>query len=158
MSPGAPSRDAVTVVRMDPRLPEARALVADLDAFLTGLYEMGDNYLTPVEELAEAGAVFLVARDGDRAIGCGAIRPFAYYAEVKRMYVRPEERGRRVGLALLRALEAETRALGLPFMRLETGPRQLAAVALYEREGFVRRGPFGDYPGCGGSLFMEKAL
>lgn len=150
--------DTVTIVRADPRTPEARALVAELDAFLNELYEVGDNHLTPVEALAEAGAVFLLARDGDRALGCGAIRPFADYAEVKRMYVRPEARGRHIGVALLRALEAEARALGLPFLRLETGPRQVAAVALYEREGFVRCGRFGDYPSCGGSLFMEKAL
>ncbi len=152
------SKAGVTIAPADPRTAEARALVAELDAFLSGLYEMDDNHLTPVEELAEAGAVFLLARDGGRPLGCGAIRPTADYAEVKRMYVRPEARGRRVGLAILRALEAEARALGVPFLRLETGPRQVAAVALYEREGFVRRGAFGDYPSCGGSLFMEKRL
>jgi len=41
---------------------------------------------------------------------------------------------------------------------LETGNLLTAAIALYERAGFKRRGPFGDYPDAATSIFMEKPL
>lgn len=150
--------DGVEIIRADPLMPEIRDLVAELDAFLFSLYPDGPDYLTPVEELAGTGAGFFLAREGDRALGCVALRPSPGYGEVKRMYVRPEARGRHLGLRLLRAVEQEALRLELPCLKLETGEPQTAAVRLYEREGFVRCGAFGDYPSCGGSLFMEKSL
>jgi putative acetyltransferase len=43
-------------------------------------------------------------------------------------------------------------------MVLETGPDQPEALGLYERYGFARRGPYGDYPDDPLSVFMEKRL
>ena len=48
--------------------------------------------------------------------------------------------------------------IGLPALRLETGVRQPAALRLYERAGYARRGPFGGYPDDPLSVFMEKLL
>ena len=56
------------------------------------------------------------------------------------------------------ALEAEARAQGLPLMRLETGDDLYPAHRLYERHGFLRCGPFGDYVDGPHSVFMEKRL
>jgi len=79
------------------------------------------------------------------------------------MYTAEAVRGRGVARALLTHLEAEARAAGLPLLRLETGIHQPEAIALYERTGFVPRGPFGDYAAMtpnqiATSLFYEKAL
>jgi len=148
----------VTISIADPRGADARALVAELDVYLGGLYDPEDNFLTPVEDLTGPQARFWLARAGDRAIGCGALRLFADYGEVKRMYVRPEGRGMGIGRSLLAAIEAEARGHGLPALKLETGPAQVEAVRLYERAGFRPCCRFGDYPSCGGSLFMSKDL
>ncbi|MGI9311875.1 MAG: hypothetical protein ACR2P7_10210, partial [bacterium] len=43
-------------------------------------------------------------------------------------------------------------------LRLETGVHQAAAIGLYARLGFIRRGPFGDYADDPLSVFMEKKL
>jgi putative acetyltransferase len=43
-------------------------------------------------------------------------------------------------------------------LRLETGTRQPAAIALYERAGFRRRGPFGSYRDDPLSVYMEKPI
>jgi putative acetyltransferase len=60
---------------------------------------------------------------------------------------------------MLRRLEDHARALGLPALRLETGILQPEALALFAAEGFVKRGPFADYPADDPySIFMEKRL
>jgi GNAT superfamily N-acetyltransferase len=74
------------------------------------------------------------------------------------MYVSPEERGRGVGRALLAALEAEARALGVSRLVLETGIRQSRAIALYERAGFASIAPFGEYARSALSVCMGKDL
>jgi putative acetyltransferase len=73
--------------------PDARRLIAALDAGLAELYppeqRFGPNLRA--EHLEAGRGIFLVAREGDRAIGCGAIRVLdPTTAEAKRMYVEPD--------------------------------------------------------------------
>jgi putative acetyltransferase len=140
---------------------DARRLIAGLDAGLAELYppeqRFGPN-LKP-EHLEDGRGTFLVARDGDRAVGCGAIRlldPMS--AEVKRMYVEPEVRGQGVGRAVMTALEAAARRLGVQRLVLETGVHQDAAIALYERAGFTRIDCWGEYTSSPSSICYEKNL
>ena len=91
-------------------------------------------------------------------MGCGAVVLSAQYGEVKRMFVKPKDRRHGVGNALLRFLEQEAVRRGCTLLRLETGVKQPAAIALYERSGFTRRGPFGSYPNDPLCVFMEKRL
>src|ERR1700736_2343693 len=121
--------------------PDARRLIAALDAGLTELYppeqRFGPN-LKP-EHLVDGRGVFVVARHGDRAVGCGAIRLVdATTAEAKRMYVEPDCRGRGIGRAVLTSLEAAAVELGALRVVLETGVHQEAAISLYRRAGFTQ--------------------
>jgi GNAT superfamily N-acetyltransferase len=91
--------------------------------------------------------VFFVARVDDEAVGCGGIAfddAFPGIAEVKRMYVRPAARRRGVAAAIVRRLEDEARARGVPRVVLETGEDQ-QALRFYERAGFTRCAAFGVY-------------
>jgi putative acetyltransferase len=74
------------------------------------------------------------------------------------MYVAPAARGRRIGKALLDALEAHARRLGVNRLRLETGNRQPEALGLYRAAGFRDIVPFEGYGPSEYSLFMEKQL
>lgn len=77
------------------------------------------------------------------------------------MYVAPSARGRGVGKAVLAGLEAAAREHGWSTLRLETGPRQPEAVALYARAGYRPIGAFGAYvglPEAEDSLFFERVL
>ncbi len=74
------------------------------------------------------------------------------------MFTDPAFRGKGIADAVLVALTGAARDAGLTLMRLETGHTLYAAHRLYERHGFTRRGPFGDYTDDPLSLFMEKAL
>jgi putative acetyltransferase len=152
--------------RERPDQPEVLALLAALDAYLASLYAPEDNYILGVDALRADDVAFLVARDGGRAVGCGAVRTMpaeagtgdAAYGEIKRMYVDPASRGRRIAGQLLAALEADLRGRGIGQALLETGRDQAEALALYRRCGYALRGPFGGYSDNGLSVFMGKAL
>lgn len=141
--------------------PEVRRLTAAQQAELRARYEGDTEPGTPPS--AADVAVVLVARDADgAAIGCGALRALEPgIAEVKRMYVVPEARGRGVSRQLLAALEAAARERGWSTLRLETGPRQPEAIGLYESAGYRPIGAFGVYvdePDAGCSLYYERVL
>ena len=111
------------------------------------------------EDLVSAGAAFLVARREGRPVGCGAIRPFdPGVAEVKRMFVVQEERGRGVGRAILENLETFAKDFGYRSIRLETGLKQPEAIGLYESAGYHRAPCYGPYRENPMSVCFEKVL
>jgi len=128
--------------------PSATRLVAALNDELTARYpEPGVRHirLDPDEVGGDRGG-FFVAYRGDQAVGCGAVRLLEDgSAEIKRMYVMPEERGTGVGKAILAVIEGEARRLGALRLVLETGTRQPEAIGLYRRAGFVEIPAFGEY-------------
>jgi putative acetyltransferase len=142
-----------------PDQPEVRAMLARLDALCAALYPAESNHLMDIESLMQGDVLFLVARDVDgSAVGCAALVNRDGYGEVKRMFVDERRRGLGTGRKLLDHLAMFARMAGLGILRLETGIHQLDAIGLYERAGFVRRAPFGDYKEDPLSIFMEKGL
>jgi putative acetyltransferase len=140
---------------------DARRLIAALDGALTEVYtpqqRFGPNL--KAEHLEEGRGAFLVAREGPRAVGCGAVRLVDHAtAEIKRMYVDPDHRGKGVGRAVLVSLEATARKLGALRLVLETGVYQEAAIALYRRAGFTQIGCWGEYASSPTSICYEKNL
>lgn len=142
------------------------ALLDALDRYLGSLYAPEANHILGIEALLAPEVSLLAAWQGDRVVGCGAVRRMPAepetddqpYAEIKRMYVLPECRGQRIAERLLRALEDEASNQDLTQALLETGRDQTEAVRLYERCGYRQRGAFGGYPDNGLSLFMAKDL
>ena len=72
------------------------------------------------------------------------------------MYVDVSARGRGVGGAILRALEAEARGLGVGRIVLETGERQPEAIRLYEAAGYTLIPRYGEYVDSPLSVCMGK--
>ncbi len=149
----------MNIAQEHPRQTEIVAMLADLDAYFGALYPAESNHLLDVDALCSDDVVFLVARNGaGEALGCGAIVRRAGYAEVKRMYVRPQARGLGLGRALLAALTERARGAGFASLALETGISQPEAIGLYQQAGFVSGAPFGDYQPDPLSLFMTLRL
>ena len=148
----------VTTRKASPHEPGATALLRASHAYLQSLYPPEDNYFLSIDDLAVPSIAFFVAEQNGDTIGCGALADKGAYGEVKSMFTAPMARGSGTGAVLMAALEAEARALGLLIMRLETGDDLYPAHRLYERHGFTRCGPFGDYPEAIHSVFMEKRL
>lgn len=151
-----------SIVSIQPEPPDtadALALIGELDAHLSGLYAPENRHGLSVAALQDETVTFLIARLDGIAVGCGAVKFFnGDYAEVKRMYVLPQWRGRGVAQALLTDLERLSHQNGFRVLRLETGIHQPEAVNLYEGMGFLRCDPFGKYTDDGVSLCYEKTL
>jgi GNAT superfamily N-acetyltransferase len=142
-----------------PDSADAIALITELEAHLDPLYPAKSRHGYSVEKLIAQAVAFFVLRDGGTAAGCGGIQLFGTeYGELKRMYVRPQFRGLGYGRLLLDHLEDYARAHGVGILRLETGIHQAAAIRLYERMGFQRIPPFGDYVEDTLSVFYEKRI
>ncbi|QFT94552.1 putative N-acetyltransferase YsnE [Roseovarius sp. THAF9] len=141
-----------------PSSPGPRALLEQSHAMMRDLFPPEDNYFLDLEELCGPDIRFYAARDGAETLGTGALALKRGYAEVKSMFTSEAARGRGVAAAILRALEDEARGEDITVLRLETAEALDAAIRLYERHGFARRGIFGDYRPNATSVFMEKIL
>lgn len=162
MTPGP----AIRIRRERPDRREVVVLLDALDRYLASLYAPEDNHILDQQALQAPEVDFLVARQGEQVVGCGAARRMPGgpdtggrpYGELKRMVVDPAQRRQGIGAQLIDALERRLAAHGIGLALLETGRDQHAAVRLYERCGYRRRGPFGGYPDNGLSLFYEKMI
>jgi putative acetyltransferase len=149
----------LTIRPEPPDQPDVLPLIEALDAQMTALYPAESNHLLDIAALSDPAVSFLVVRDGEEAVGCGALlRDPRGWGEVKRMVVRPDRRGRGIGGRVLAALEAIASDAGLPLLRLETGIHNAEALALYRGAGFVECETFGDYKVDALSVFMEKRV
>lgn len=156
---------SVVISRERPDAPDAISLIAELEEHLEPLYPEESRRGFSVDRLLAEGVRFFVLRADGAPAGCGGILLVAgiedgdpAYGEIKRMYVRPAFRGAGLGERILDRLADEARAHGITVLRLETGVHQRAAIALYERLGFVRIAPFGPYTDDPLSLCYEKRL
>jgi putative acetyltransferase len=142
---------------------DARALVEALEAELSGNFEAHQRHGLSLDKIFQPHIAFFIARLDGEPVGCGGIAFEDGFAELKRMYVRPDKRGRGIVQAIIACLEDEARARGVTRLLLETGDVLHAAIRVYERAGFTRCEAFGDYLALPPhtierSVFLEKRL
>ncbi|MGP4104006.1 GNAT family N-acetyltransferase [Nonomuraea sp. KM90] len=119
--------------------PDAVTLVRALYDDQVARYGYADPAEAPPALFTPPHGLFLVCYVGDMAVACGgyrAHRPVADTVEIKKMYTRPDHRGRGLGRRILDHLEQHARAHGAKWAILETGVRNDAARALYETMGY----------------------
>lgn len=137
--------------------PEVLSLIEQLDAYQKPLYPPESHHGIDMAALSQPNVIFVVARDElGQAVACGAIVLEPGYGELKRMFTLPAHRGKGIARALVLRLESEAQARGCQQFMLETGYLQPEAIALYERLGYSRRGPFGTSVEDSNSVFMHK--
>ena len=104
------------------------------------------------------GRLLLAEHEGKIA-GCVALHKLSDgVCEMKRLYVRPESRGKALGRALAERVIQEARAMGYSQMRLDTIVGQMdSAIALYRALGFREIPPYRENP-IVGAIYMELKL
>jgi GNAT superfamily N-acetyltransferase len=142
--PAAPLVDALRA--------EMGALYDDMDIDRPGMPAAGPSQFAP-----PAGTFLVGYGAAGEPICCGGIKPLPDGAcELKRIYVKPDARGRGVARSVLAALEDAARELGYSVARLDTGPRQPHAERIFRAAGYRPIGNFNANPVA--SFFGEKAL
>ena len=154
---------AVVLERAMQPTEEVVALLGELNRALDVGYAPDQKHALSVDQLFQPNIRFFLARLDDVAVACGGIGFYEGYAELKRMYAKPEVRGKGVAKALLQRLETEARALGVMVVHIETGNLQHEAMRFYEREGYARCAAFGPYAAMAPtaiatSVFYAKVL
>lgn len=100
----------------------------------------------------------LLMMDEQQAVGCLALRPIGHnVCEMKRLYLRPEYRGKGAGRTLIDTLIRAAREIGYERMRLDTLPSMTKAIAIYRSLGFKEIPPYRVNPVVGAS-FLELNL
>ncbi len=106
-----------------------------------GVGEGGSNRTSVPEAYLPPEGLFLLAFEGGEPIGCGGFRRCEVgeaAAELKRMWVEPDHRGRGIARLMLEELERRAEAVGYRRMMLDTGPLQTRAIEIYEQAGYRR--------------------
>lgn len=136
----------ITISLEPANAPESVQLIQELEDILSPLYPSESRHGYSVDKLLQQKVAFFMVRVGGVAAGCGGIQLFGSdYGELKRMYVRPDFRGQKLGAKLIDHLCHYALERDIHVVRLETGIYQEAAIHLYESVGFVQIPPFGDY-------------
>lgn len=93
------------------------------------------------------------------AVGCGAFKMYdSGTVEIKRMFVQPNFRGRGIAATILNELEMWAAELNYTAAILETGIKQLEAIRLYRKCGYVLIPNYGQYANVENSVCMKKQL
>ncbi|MEP2669702.1 MAG: GNAT family N-acetyltransferase [Cyclobacteriaceae bacterium] len=148
----------MNILRTDATQPDFVTLVQQLDSDLAERDRADHAFYHQFNTIDNLKQVVIVY-ENDTPIGCGAIKPFGTDAmEVKRMYVSPAHRGKGIAAAILTALESWATELGATRCVLETGKKQLEAMALYRKSGYKVIPNYDQYAGLENSVCFEKVI
>lgn len=138
--------------------PDFHDLVRELDAFLAITDGDEHAFYDQFNKLDHIDHVVLLFQ-GEVAVSCGAFKQFDHESvEIKRMFTKEGYRGKRYAEKILESLEHKALEMGYIRCVLETGVRQTAAVALYERCGYTRIPCYGQYKDMPNSVCYEKNI
>jgi len=151
----------IRAARIPEEVPVVRALFQEyadglgvdlcFQGFAAELAGLPGDYVAP-------GGGLWVAMVKDEIAGCVALRKIdAERGEMKRLYVRPAFRGRRLGRALAEHVIAEAARIGYRQLCLDTLPAMGEAIGLYRSLGFVEIESYRLNP-VAGALFFSREL
>jgi len=146
------------IIRTTSDNPDFQNLTSELDDELCRIYNTNKEDYEDYNRITGLPTVIL-AYENDAAIACGCFKQFdAHRIELKRMFVRPEFRGRGIASIMVDRLERWGKELGYGTMILETGKGQPDAIALYRKLGYTDIPHFGEFPEESRSVCLGKDL
>ena len=133
-------------------------LIQQLDADLAqrnGVTQLSYDKYNKVQNIETVVVAFV-----DRVpVGCGCFKAYdSQTAEIKRMYVKPENRGKGLSKQILTELEKWAQESGYFKLCLVTGLKQPEAIGLYSKSGYSRINNYGQYADMPNSICFGKQL
>ncbi|PBQ30282.1 GNAT family N-acetyltransferase [Sphingobacteriaceae bacterium] len=148
----------IQLIRTNSTHPDFRELVKELDKELRIRDGEDHSFFAQFNKIDAINCVIL-AFDDQQAVGCGAIKEYAdKVMEVKRMYVRPDERGKGIATQVLQELEKWCKELYFKKCILETGEKQPEAIKLYLKNNYTIIPNYGQYAEVESSVCFEKKI
>jgi putative acetyltransferase len=146
----------ITVKRCTNENEDFRKLVVLLDTDLKSRYGEEQAQYAPYNKIDFIETVVVAYDDGIPA-GCGCFKEYdTDTVEIKRMFVKPENRGKGISKHILKELEKWAAEKGYTKFILETGVKQLEAIGLYNSFGYKQIENYGQYVGKPLSVCMSK--
>jgi GNAT superfamily N-acetyltransferase len=150
--------EPIKLIRTDSSNNDFQQLVELLDADLTIRDGEDHAFYHQFNKITNIRNAVVAYQDGTPA-GCGAFKEYSDDSvEIKRMYVKPEYRGRGIANFILDELEKWAGELNYKNCVLETGMKQPEAIRLYERCGYKRIPNYGQYENVENSVCMKKPI
>lgn len=133
-------------------------LVISLDRYLSGINGEDDSFFKDFNKIEDLQYVIVVYLNGV-PVGCGALKKYSSETlEVKRMFVEPAYRGRKIAQQIVAELELWAQELNYQFCILETSVDMKPAVALYKSVGYLEIPKYGPYKEVESSICFQKEL
>ena len=146
------------IVRTDSENGDFQELVKLLDKDLT-IRDGAEHAFYAQFNKVDSIKNVVVAYQNQFAVGCGAFKKYdVEMVEIKRMFVRPESRGKGIASEILKVLEKWATEFNFTSAILETGYKQPEAIRLYEKSGYTVIPNYGQYEGVENSVCLKKKL
>jgi putative acetyltransferase len=150
------------LIRLDDlRGPEIAAFLEEHLEDMRAVSPPESKHALDLDGLRKPEVTFWSVWDGDRLVGCGALKELdPTHGEIKSMRTAAARRGRGVASAMLNHILEVGAGRGYRRLSLETGSGEFFAPAraLYEKFGFLATEPFGDYKPDPNSYFMTRVI
>ena len=135
-----------------------KMLVAELDFHLVDFYGKEQNFF---DQHNQVGAIkhVIVIYDNCIPIGCGGIKEYSNSVmEIKRMYTKPNYRGKGIASSILSSLENWAIELGYSSTILETLKAKESVISMYSKNGYEIIPNYGQYENIVSSVCMRKCI
>ena len=153
-----PAPKSITIKRTEASDPDFPQLITQLNLELRETYGDIQSVYERYNQVQNLDTV-VIAYVNDIPAGCGCFKKFdADTVEIKRLFVKKSERGQGIAFNILGELEIWAKEDGYSAAVLETGNKQLEAIALYEKAGYTITPNYGQYAGMPTSVCMKKEL
>jgi GNAT superfamily N-acetyltransferase len=137
--------------------PDFQKLTRQFDDFLVEIDGDEKDFFAQYNQIYLDHVIIYYA--GGQAVGCGAFKPYeGDVAEIKRMFVLPEQRGKGIAGAIVNELEQWAKASGFNYCILETSNKLTSAISLYQRCGYIVIPNYGQYQDVASSVCMKKSI
>jgi putative acetyltransferase len=148
----------ITIKRTDSYDLDFPQLVSLLNRELRERYGGLESIYDSYDQISNLDTVVL-GYSNDLPVACGCFKKYDdTTVEIKRMFVKPDERKHSIGFSILNELEIWAKERGFLYALLETANKQPESIALYKKAGFKIIPNYGQYIGKQTSVCMKKKL